>query len=159
MRFKVTGPDGKKHLMSADSEEALRHAIQEMHGGGEPPTVDVESLDVRLRDLLDVLERIASRPEPTAPEFPEFPKPEKVDFAPVIAAIKRLEGDWTNRPPDHSAALDAIAGQVAAQGEEIASLREDLLKALERICAAVTAPRELVRDSDGRPVRSIVDQG
>lgn len=204
MRAKVTSPDGKQHLMSADNEEALHHAIQQMHGGGKslsstphpglngdmsgPKTIDVASLDKKPKakpravraalqldgikmnvavsvdqvpDILDVLERIANRPEPELPPPPE--PPEKVDFAPVIAAIKRLERDEpapVDLTPMHAHAdemrrqMDSLVAAVESQSESMDSLRTDLLAALERVCAAVSAPRELVRD--GKSMRSEV---
>ncbi len=180
MKAKVTSPDGKQHIMSADNEEALHHAIQQMHGG-QPQTIDVASLDkpkapgkvsmkidVDMPNVLEVLERIANRPDPELPEPPPPPEPpEKIDFAPVIEAIKRLERDEpppVDLTPMHAHAdqmrsqMDSLVAAVESQSEAMDSLRKDLLAALERVCAAVTAPRELVRDGDGRPVRSVVDE-
>jgi hypothetical protein len=178
-KFKVTGPNGMRYIMAADSDEALHHAIQQMHGGGqdEPQTIDVGSLAAKPKDnsigvnmkidvavgqvpdILDVLERIANRPEPKMPEPPE--PPEKIDFAPVIEAIKGLERDEPKPPPDHSAVLTSIEDHMSAlilamdeQRRETDSLRKDLLAALERVCSAVSAPRELVRD--GKTMRSEV---
>lgn len=116
-------------------------------------------------DILDILDRIANRPEPKFPEFPTPAEPEKIDFAPVIAAIKRLERDEpapVDLTPMHAHAdemsrqMETLVSAVESQSEAMDTLRKDFLEAIQALQTALTAPRSIVRDKNGRALRSEV---
>lgn len=160
MKYDVTGPDGETHTLEAASEAALFDAIEQMWKDDKEPSgtqFEVNGMKIEMPAILDVLERIASRPDP---DFPKMPESKEVDFAPVLAALKRLDREPA---PDNGEALGRIesamgelCGAVDGLRAETDQLRKAFLDAIQALHATVAAPRELIRDKSGKALRSEV---
>ena len=155
-QYEAHGPDGKRFTLHADSEEALKAALTELFPEPLPPPPD------HAAEAVDLMRQLVAKKPPPAPEIPA---PEKVDLAPVIAALRALERkdpEPVDLKPlaDKVEALGGLFIRLASAVSKANAAAEErhgtVLEAIDRLQRIMGAPRKLVREN-GRPVASVVD--
>ena len=152
MRALVTGPNGKKFSVNADSEAALNAALQELFA---------KPRDYA-KEMVALLERLVERPEPEAPE--------SLDLTPVVEAVEKLAALERKEPEpvdlaplaqglaSLAAKIDRLATQQAKADRDEAKRQDDLMAAIAELRTVMAAPRRLIRDSAGRPIGSEIGE-
>lgn len=155
--FIAHGPGGKKYALHADSEDALKAALETLFPEPPPPPPD------HAAEAVDLLRQLVAKEPPPHPEPPEPPEP--LDLSPVVEALRRLEGKDAPavdfKPlADKVEALGGLfirlANAVAKANAEAEQRHGAVVEAIDRLQRTMSAPRKLVREN-GRPVAAVVD--